>query len=413
MIRQENPVTRTSSNPCAIARASTPEVRLNLLLAHPRLPPERLESARALVREIEDPDHFVSMAARKFSLPTISRYLGEIGFNDRFPQAAAQSKRLVLFFVTHKLKQMAALRRFQEECVGAAGVDAIYFKGPTLDRFYGSSGARFFRDIDLLVEEDAITPLVNHALERGYRVVLDAEHGVMASSEADIRAARRYLKEITLLSESGLSFEIHHRVDRHISLFDTSELMKTACDAEIEGMHVRTFADEAHFVYLCYHSCRHMWSHMHWVADLNAIVSHSSFDRDRCLREARTHGLERCVEASLGLLDLCADPMRWDRIKVRGHAEILLEACIENLQGNHETEISLRKRGVGPGPDWRAPVGRELQFRLKEHLFQASPKITQYTEWPLPEQLQWLYYFTRPIYAVRHKFKRRGEKHQE
>jgi hypothetical protein len=391
-------------NPLASA---TPEVRLNLMLAHPRLPAERVAEARRIAAGITEPDRLVAMAARKLSLPVVSRYFAEIGFTERFPEAAAQSRRLVLYLVAQRLRQLAALKRFEAECVAPAGVRAIYFKGPTLDAHYGET-ARVFRDIDVLLDEESAARLVARATAQGYRVVLDANRGVMAASERDIRAARRYLKEITLFSPEGVSFEIHHRVDRHLSLFDTKSIMARAAEVEIGGLRLPTFPADTHFVYLCYHACRHMWSHMHWVADLNAIASHPSFDRDRCLAEADAHGLRRCVEASLGMVALCADPLAWGNVDPRSREGVLLAACIENLAGDRATELRLRKQGVGPGPDWRVPEGREREFRLREILFQMSPKITQYEELPLPDALQWLYYFTRPVYGLRHLASRRS-----
>lgn len=381
---------------------ASPEIRLNLLLAHPCLPEERIVDARAIVAEVTEPDRLVMMAARKLSLPVVSRYFGQIGFTERFPDASAKSKRLVHVLVAHRLRQIAALKKFEAECVLSSGVRAIYFKGPTLDVFYGSDTARIFRDIDVLVGEGETARVVARATALGYRVVLDSERGAMAHSEKDIRAARKYLKEITLFSPEGVSFEIHHRVDRHLSFFDTNSIIASATDVDIGGMLLPTFPADTHFVYLCYHACRHMWSHMHWVADLNAIASHPSFDRERCLEEADAHGLRRCVEASLGLIELCSDPMSWNCVDPRSHKGILLAACIENLPGDRATELRLRKAGVGPGPDWRVPEGRELEFRIREMLFQMSPKITQYEELPLPDALQWIYYFTRPVYGLRH-----------
>ncbi len=380
---------------------TSPEVRLNLMLAHTRLPAERLLDARKLVAEVTDPNVLVAMAARKLSLPVVSRYFNEIGFSERFPVAATQSKQLVLYLVTHRLKQLAALKRFERECVVPSGVRVVYFKGPTLDPYYGAETARIFRDVDVLLDADEVDCLVEHATTLGYRVVLDAERRAVAFSDKDIRAARRYLKEITLLSPEGASFEIHHRVDRHLSLFDTKSIIAAATEVEVCGLRLSTMPIDTHFVYLCYHACRHMWSHMHWIADLNAIASHPSFDRTRCLEEADVHGLRRCVEASLGLIELCADPRRWDSVDPRSREGILLAACIENLPGDRATELRLRKAGVGTGPDWRVPEGREFEFRIRELLFQMSPKITQYEEFPLPDALQWLYYFTRPVYGLR------------
>lgn len=385
-----------------IVNRPSPEVRLNLMLAHPRLPAERIADARRIVAEVTDPGLLVTMAARKLSLPVVSRYFGEIGFAERFPDAAEVSKRLVLLLVAQRLRQVAALKRFEAECVGPAGVRAIYFKGPTLDPYYGTGGARIFRDIDVLLDEAEAERLVAQATALGYRVVLDAGRGALATCERDIRAARKYLKEITLFSPEGVSFEIHHRVDRHLSFFDTKTLMARATEVDVGGLKLPTIPADTHFVYLCYHACRHMWSHMHWVADLNAIVSHPSFDRARCLEEADAHGLRRCVEASIGLIELCSDPMRWDSVDPGSREGILLAACIENLPGDRAVELRLRKKGVGPGPDWRVPEGRELEFRIREILFQMSPKITQYEELPLPEALQWVYYFTRPVYGLRH-----------
>lgn len=392
---------------------ASPELRLNLLLAHPRLSFDQIEIARRLVEEITDPDLLVAMAARKLSLPTISRYFSETGFNERFPESASRSKSLVLFFVTQRLKQLAAIRKFHKLCVEGAGVDALYFKGPTLDPFYAPSSFRIFRDIDLLVEEAHADRLVDRAGACGYRVVLDPEHGLMASSANDVRAARKYLKEMTLLSPDGVSFEVHHRVDRHLSFFDTASLMANSQEVEVAGLRLRTFETHSHFVYLCYHAARHMWSHMHWVADLQAIASHPDFNREACLIEANAHGLRRCVEASLELLEFCSDPENWDRIDGDTRAGILLEACLENLPSGRATELRIRKRGVGPGPDWRVPEGREREFWIRELLFQVSPKITQYTELPLPAGLQWLYYFTRPVYALRHALRGRNGNDQQ
>ena len=385
----------------------SPETRLHLLLARPQLQEDMAEAARALVAQLDAPERFVDTALRKMSLPVIHSHFEEIGFRARFPESAARARAQVVHIAARKLSHIAELRRFHETCIEPEALRCAYFKGPTLEPFYASPSQRAFRDIDVLLAELDLNGVIARMREAGFRVILDGHRGLFATTDRDVRAALRYHKEISLLSPGGAVFEVHTRLDRHVPTFRTGEILAHLDEVKTSSMTLPTLPLPLHAVYLCYHACRHMWSHMHWLADLNAVVEGGISDLDAVREEAARLGLWRSFEACLELQSLAAAPETWTEVDPERPGAQLLAACIENLHGGRETEVRIRKRGVKGLRDWRAPEGHELELALRETLFTLTPKITQYTELPLPDRLQGLYYLTRPVYAARHALQER------
>jgi hypothetical protein len=166
---------------------------------------------------------------------------------------------------------------------------------------------------------------------------------------------------------------------------------------------VRTLPTDLHFLYVCYHSTRHTWSLLHWLADLDAMIRHPSFDRRAVQDLAARTGMVPLLEACLEFNELSkrlplADPQAAPE---RGRA--LLGLCLKNLEGGMDVELALRDRQVGlvlPF-DWLLDPAVARRVRAKRLWRRLMPSYMQYEGWPLPDRLQWLYLPAKPLFWLR------------
>ena len=141
--------------------------------------------------------------------------------------------------------------------VGAAGIEAILFKGWALARLYPDAGLRSYGDIDLWVRPEN--------LEKLYRALRSGE-------------------------ESG------YCVEPHVSFYAQYErsfddVMSTSQLISLNGIGVRVPSNEDHLRFICLHFLYHGGWRPLWLCDVALMVelAGSEFDWDRCLGGKRKH----------------------------------------------------------------------------------------------------------------------------
>lgn len=375
-----------------------------LLLSRPNLGEKDVSYAAKLCEQISDWPLFVSLATRKFSLPLVHRNLIQV-----FPSSAPENVDLELSRLgaiglqAISLKLFAELKRFHELCILPTRCDYAYFKGPMLGaRYLGDPGLRFSRDIDVLVDRDSFGAVLGMALIAGYGVKPSQLEAPSKLDEHSLRAIVQYEPVITLVSPLGVQIEVHTSIDYDLGLFDSKELLANATTVEIDNNDFRVLKTSQHFCYVCFHSIRHTWSRLNWLSDIGAMLSHSSFDLDETLDFAGRSGLLPAVEATLKFFELSARADRFDPTRVpRSHAEELLSLCMENLKGDLEFERALTSKNAVTLPFYW-PLKKSVVFYAIVHRFlkRLSPSFYQYQMLPLHPGMQWLYYPSKPIFAL-------------
>jgi hypothetical protein len=375
-----------------------------LLLSRFELGTEEKARARELCSRVTDWERLIDLARRKFSLPFVYRHLIEL-FPEGIPGLDSSAIKAEFWpFAVRSLQVAGAQAVFHREIVEPLNVPHAYLKGPALAaRYYGDLGVRFSRDIDVLISRSAYAEVVHRAIEGGYRLIGNAQSGRMATDPRDVRAILRYQQVAQVLSPDNVMIEIHRKVDKNQGLFDEDELLARSVEQSVQGVPVRTLPTDLLFIYVCYHSTRHTWSLLHWLADLDAMIRHPLFDRSGVLDLARRKGMAPLVEACMEFNDLTKHLPLEDDEPANEHGLALLRLCLKNLEGGMEVELALRDQQVELGLpfDWLLDPAVSRRVRAKRQLRRVMPRYQQYEGWPLPDGLQWLYLPTKPLFWLK------------
>ncbi|TVP72652.1 MAG: hypothetical protein EA339_05825 [Rhodobacteraceae bacterium] len=358
-------------------RLSPAEERLLLLLSRPALTPEQTATAFELCAQVTQWPLLITTSYRKFVLPMVLGNLSGLP-PDAMQENLRKSMRTMSRTITSMtLQRLAAFDWFHAHCVLPAGVEYAYFKGPALaSHLYPDPCARFFRDVDILVAAQDRLNLLRRARDLGCKLYGHAWADATELSLVDDTALEDFLfinSVPHIMTPQGLLVEMHTEIDYHTSLFDTRALLRGSMDVTIRGQPVRMLSDTEHFVFICYHHTRHMWSKLHWIADLDAFCNAPGFDRTAALALGRRLRIETTISAALELHDLASQgrhPSEFDRLTPGAD---LLQACLETLGGDLELETALRRRrkqrAFALGFDWQpTPVSHwhRVWLRLRK-----------------------------------------------
>lgn len=360
------------------------------------------ERARSICRNVSDWSLLTDVATRKFSLPFVHRNLSRL-----FPDGE-MDRTLEMMRADVRQMQMASLRvisaqaAFHRICLEPIGVRHAYLKGPALAHvFYDNPGMRYCRDVDVLVPEEALSSIFYKAVESGYKVVDTLNPSRLLTHSRDWRALLRYSPVAILLSPEGVPIELHKEIDKNLGVFDAEDFMNDPATIRIGEMEMQTVSAEKAFCFVCYHNSRHLWSRLHWLTDLSAMLAHPALDLDRARNLAKTVGLEPTIEACVEMNRLASTGHTATQTG-KSHGKQLLDQCTRNFGGDLELERELRgELGNQALPfRWLITGAARRRARRRALLRRIGPSFEQYQAWPLPDGLQWLYYPSKPLFSV-------------
>jgi len=269
-----------------------------LFFSRPHIPDDDTEQARDLCAAIEDWAFFTHIAQQKFSLPFVYRNLQNLDLEGSYDAPLKEMKRQVLPVTFGALQVQAAQNAFHTSCVAPLNMAHVYLKGPSLAaRYYDDPGLRFARDIDILVSREDQEALTRYALQQGYRILDTDALAVRDVSPRDLQALFDYKTVITLVTPENIVIEVHRNIDKRLGIFEADEVLERRETFSYQGTEFGVMPTADLFCYVCYHNTRHIWSRLHWVADLDAMISHPSFDKNTVLARADALGLRTNIEA--------------------------------------------------------------------------------------------------------------------
>lgn len=282
----------------SLNRADTLQTKqLLYILARCQLNPEQVGWIDRALADLKEPERFEELATKTFVAPMACLHLSKSNGRHQHPELMAKLKSQRLQTAKNYLFLKSAANSFSAHLLEPAGVVHAFFKGTAFaDQFYKEPSMRHARDIDVLIARQDLASVVDRALALGYGL-----YGEEAAMQAADRAYYLTIAdEISLRSPHGAHIEVHTQLDKTGVLFDTKKVMlqTEAC----EGSNFRRrLPSWLHLIYLCLHHTRHRWSHLHWLADLDAALSTPGFDLARTKAEAIRLGLWQCVEPCLML----------------------------------------------------------------------------------------------------------------
>jgi len=366
---------------------------LLILLARPHLNATQSGVAKQLADTIEDWDGFIKTCGERFILPFALKHLQAIQAN--LPAETILSARQATFQVaSDSLRLLAAQQKFHKTCVEPVNAPHLYLKGLTLAaQYYGQVGVRRCRDIDVFVEGPLYDVVLQRALDQGYQLLLSPTLWKFAETPEEFDFARRFQDVISLITPEHVHIELHRRIETATGIFDGIMPHILPDPVVINNVTYQTMPLPWLFNYVVLHHSRHFWSHLHWLADIDAMASHPTFDRDETLALARKLGIEPTVAAALEMNNWSKDPRTWPKDLSSTNGGRFLKLAIFNLTGDDEAEHFLQSEAV---------MGQFIgKWQLSPALMQTAwsrwigrsvkPHVAQWQANPKPPSLYWMY----------------------
>lgn len=390
----------SSTLPTEVAAEVAHIAPLLLLLSREILTAEETERARALAADLRDWPMLAKTAMAKRCLPLVYRHISRLDLMPPDAPLRQEMKQLTLQLASRWLGFAQAHRRFVADCLVPTGAPYLFFKGVSLARYFDEPGLRSSRDIDLLVGRDDVRPLVERAMEVGYRVMLDRRSGRMAESTRDIEAVLRYKRDVPLLTPSGVLIEVHADLWHGARFYPSAALLASAETQAIAGMDLRVLPTAELFVYLCHHHNRHLWSSLHWLADISAIRSAPDFDIEEVHAVADRLSLREIVDATLAFDDLTRGRPSAQPAIAQARAEESRRFCLMIADGHVDTERGLYFERIDPTDDWRTSDALQETISHRAWRSRLTPNLDQYIAHPLPLWLHWTYPVSRVFLGI-------------
>lgn len=306
----------------------------------------------------------------------------------------------------HAEKAGAALTRLREmiaiaEALDRAGVRFLFVKGLALSlQLYGKPDMRDSKDIDVLIEPDALPRVDALLAARGYA----RSNGDRAKDAVPDLAP----KEIGYFDPArGLLVEVHLRLTENGDLYpaDFEELWATRDQVAVAGRTLPAMARGRLATYLAVHGAHHNWARLMWLLDL-APLTDSPAATEAALADARRLGLEPVLLHALWLLH------HWF-----GHA--VPDAVLDRAQASRTVRLLNRMTALhhagarwyesAPARSWRrfyqfSVLGRITDYGMKSGLAYWRRQMSLDLVSPadrtlvaLPPRFEWAYALIRPF----------------
>jgi hypothetical protein len=350
----------------------TPAARLLLACARVAPTPESRARVAELVSSI-DWEEFLALATRHGLLPLAHEHLAAAG--DAVPKSVSVRLWTWRERLARQNREMAAELGMLLVALASQGIRALPYKGPALaQELYGDVGLRQFGDLDILVTRADVLRAKAVLEARGYA----AEYPLApAIEQAFLDSGAQYHLAMARVDHS-IVVELHWKIDPDVAVEPIDWSAGALSPNEL-------------LLVLLVHGSKHRWSSLGWVVDVAEALRRGGIDWSWIHERARALNCERRV--ALGLLiahELLQAPV----------PQPVLERCAA-LPGIEATERAVEGEILAVEPAGRGAV-RTLADNLRlydttgqrsKHLFDtlASPSLVEWTRWPLPRALFFLY----------------------
>ncbi len=350
------------------------EAELLLHCARTRLPLASRERIRALCAQPLEWEDFLSLAAHHGLMPLCYERLNEIA-----PQGPPKAAMVKLWAA--RQRTLAQNNEMADELFGilgdldAVGIHALPYKGPTLALdLYGDVGLRQFGDLDILLHRDHVPHAQERLRARGYVAQFPLAPAV---ERAFLRSGAQY--HLAMRHEQrGMMVELHWRVDPDIAI-------------EPEAPGAKRFRSRELLLVLMIHGSKHRWSSLGWLVDVAELMARDPVDWKWIEAKAATLRCRRRLALGVLLAQALLDaPAPGEVVARMRDVEGMESLC---------TALAAELLEISPAePSPRAMLRENLGLldtraqRLK-HLLDTvwSPSLVEWTRWPLPRVLFFLY----------------------
>ena len=276
------------------------------------------------------------------------------------------------------------------ELFDANGVEAIPYKGPALaESLYGDVALREFGDLDILLRPRDVLRAKALLQARGYVPEYPLEPAVEA---AFLRSSAQY--HLVMVHEERGMVELHWKTDPdfQVERIADERWWSSLQRAPFGEGTVRRFSPEETLLILCVHGSKHYWNALGWLVDVAEwLRQHPRTDWGWIAQGAQSLGCSRRVE--LGLL--LAQNLLGAPLPQQVRARIASQASLEPLADRIEATL-LDPRFEGMRPFEAMRFNMRLYERNRDRLRYCvntilAPSLVEWTRWPLPRALFFLY----------------------
>ena len=355
-------------------------MRLLLACARLTLAPEERDRVRELARADLDWAAVFRLAAWHGLRPLLRRHLEAV---------ATPALRPVLVELWAETEEIARHNRALateldaiRAHLAAAGICCVPFKGPTLaNEVYGDVGLREFGDLDILLRRDEVVDARECLVARGYR----PEYPLAPAAEAAFLGSAAQYHLVLRHGETGLLVELHWRSDRDFPVERDDPAWWSA--AARDGV-----SREDLLILLCVHGTKHYWRSLGWLVDVAELVRCGGEDLDWEAVTTRARELGCGLRLGVGLRlarELLDVPLPPPAVPVAGAVGV--EALAHRLEA-----WALDSGALSLTPwsalrlDMACCEGARQRLRVVGwSLF--APSLVEWSRWPLPRALAFLY----------------------
>ena len=370
----------------AEARGAGPEAALLLRCARIGLEPGGREEILRLAGSGLDWEAFFALAADHGMVPLAFRHLNDaaqvipkpvmVELWARYEAIARRNRALA--------KELLAILA----ALDAAGIPAIPYKGPALAfSIYGNVAMREYGDLDILVRAQDVLRGKDLLQARGYAPQFPLAPGVEA---AFLSAPSQH--HVVLAGAGATVVELHWKTDPDFPVERDEDAWWAGLGrARLDEATVRCFADRDLLLVLCLHGSRHWWGSLGWLVDVAEMVRRDArIEWDWIFARARELACARRLALGLHLAERLLGAPLPEAVgrRVAAHPGVAELA--------HRIEETLFARDAGLNALQGLRMNLSLYERLPQRLAHLAntlvePSLVEWTRWPLPRALFFLY----------------------
>jgi putative nucleotidyltransferase-like protein len=276
------------------------------------------------------------------------------------------------------------------ELFDANGIEAIPYKGPALaESVYGDVALREFGDLDILLRPRDVLRAKALLQARGYVPEYPLEPAVEA---AFLRSSAQY--HLVMVHEERGMVELHWKTDPdfQVERIDDERWWAGLQRAPFGEGAVRCFSPEETLLILCVHGSKHYWNALGWLVDVAEwLRQHPRMDWGWIGQAAQRLGCTRRVDLGLALAQRLLGAHLPQQVRLRIAGEAPLDPLADRIEA---ALFDPRFEGLRPLEAMR--FNMKLYERNRDRLRYCvntilAPSLVEWTRWPLPRALFFLY----------------------
>jgi hypothetical protein len=364
-----------------------PEARLLLCCARTALADEDREELGQLLRLELDWTRVLRLGARHGLRPLLHRHLDQA---EGVPKAARVELWAEAETIARRNREMVRELLRILAVLESLGIRAVAYKGPTLAlAAYGELGLREFGDLDLLLRREDVLAAKRALCTSGYLPEFPLTPVVEA---AFLDSGAQY--HLVIRSECGrFLVELHWRTDPDfpVERLDDERWWERTGSMVMNGAAVRVLAPDELLMVLCLHGSKHHWASLGWLVDVAELLRRVPEPDWRALGErSEALGCTRRLGVGLALCESLLGlrlPEAARRIAQGPGIKNLAESLASGL-----FHVAAPEPSVDQALRMSLALFERTDHRIRHCVRTVfSPSLVEWSAWPLPRSLFFLY----------------------